>query len=1039
MTFTQTYRPPAGSGSGSLDGFLSASDYPVDATGATDSRAGLQAAVNAAIAAGSPVLVVAPGTYDLSGVVVVDGARNLRIVGHGAVITYPSDDVSVVAGGGAVSDNEARSAFLLTYCSNVRIEGFKFQGGTGMNTGTNIGVCVYERHCVSTVMRDCHSLDGGSIHQGDATSDTTGVGTSLAFASGTVTLTSSGFKSGHVGRHVTVSNTWSPMNSGVFEILTATPTTITFANLAGSAETSSFSWSIDDHDRGTVIENCTSRRAHNVVTVGNHARITRVLFEQPMTVDLVGTGTGFLKSGSNVSLFDPNATWTQVHVGRYVKVSGSTTPGNDGIFQITAVNAATAFVPGYITYVNASGATESTVRASTKWWIPGGERVGRGAGTGALSHSSGTMTLTASAPSFAASDVGKALHIKAATSFANFGVFQITAFVSSTQVQYSNGGVTEDFSGIWQIDAHDATNGGGTTHAIYMFAGREDIEVTGCTFLGIRRTCVKASGSSAPIKNIRVHHNYARECANFVDWGADDAQRHDDMVVEDNQLIDVATQRVGWSGQIAIGIIGSRGTVVRNNKLHYTRAAISVVDDFHTVAGNYAINAKRYVRGYSQPLEQLTIDGNEVSSDPWVNPSDLVSTAVSVTDAGLTTKWGTTGTFTASAGVVTFTSPGNVLLTSADVGREIRIFGAGDAGNNGAFVITEVTGASTCKYANGSGVNGTLGTGSFGVRDYRTHPAANFHTAKHCRVTNNKVKAVGEIGYRLDACVSLDFAGNTWSDQTVGAWFSNCPMPVIANNREGSKSTLGIYLDDGVAWPTVHDNYSSATTLAPATSYRAGISIIDAAGSICDYPLLGKSGRVRPSGGKAEMVHAYGGLLVDGDIIYVTGTAYTYKASGPSGNQFNSFAGLVALINAQAGLDCADYGTGLSGGDVSTQHMRTRQNAISADADDTNWVLVDALNPTAMPFLSNYVAGNTALVGSRGSGSTGPIADKTVVWTPCSHSSSTVNLIPANTDARSLIATGSFCELRSSMNNGCCAVLQHNETLGSEEMRWTIV
>lgn len=1038
VSFTPTYRPPVGGGAANVDGitFASADTYAVDPTGVSDSRVGLQAAADAAIAAGSNELVIPPGTYDLSKYVSFINARNLRVRSPGATITYPSDDAALGADGTAQSTSDARSAFIARYCTNVTFEGITFVGGSNADTGVNVGCGVYSSHSVGTTLRDCGQRLGGSIFAQDAQSPTASTGDSLAVSGGIVTLTNVNFEPGHKDRYITISNATNPANNGRFLITSATASTVTFANAYAITETSSFSWQIDDSDRGALLDHCWSEGARNIVAIGSHSRIVNCRFEQPMTHDLAGTPTAFLKSGSTVTMFDHNAKWTNDHVGRYVKVSNATTPGNNGIFRITAVTYASSYLPGSITYTNASGATESAVFATTRWWIPGGEKVGLGA---SISVSSGTSTLTSSAPAFTPSDVGKALHLNGVTTHANFGVYQITGYVSSTQVTYVNAGASsEAFTGIWQIDGHDALNGAGSTHAIYVFAGREDVSVTGCTFLGIRRTCIKASGSALPIRNVRISNNFARECGNFVALGADDAQLHEDFVVESNQLMDVATGRSGWTGQLAFEILGSRGLVIRNNKIHYSRPAISSLDDFQTIGGNYAILAKRYVRGYSQPLEQLEIDGNEITSDPWVSPSSLVTIAISVIDAGITTKWGTGGTFTISGTTVTFSTPGNALLTKADVGREIRIFGAGDAGNNGSFVITAVTSATSCTYINASGANGTLGTGTFGVRDFRTHPTTNLHTAGFCRITRNKVHAVGETSYRMDGCVSLDFTGNTWSGQSVGAHFSNCPMPLIAHNREGSKTTYGIYLDDGVAFPTVYGNVSSPTAVSTITSSRAGLNIIDTAGSICDYPLLGVSGRARPTDGKPEIVHAYGGFLVDGDIIFVTGVQYTYKASGPTGNQFNSFAGLMALIDAQSFHDCADYGTGLSGGDVATQHFRTRANAAGAVADNGYYVLVDALNPTALPILANWVAGNTALTGSRGGASTGPIADKTVVWSPTLHSSSTTMLVPANTPARTLLATGSYAENRDTTNTGCCAVLQHNETVGTEEFRWVI-
>jgi len=67
-----------------------------------------------------------------------------------------------------------------------------------------------------------------------------------------------------------------------------------------------------------------------------------------------GTGDSFAFAAGVVTLTDAGATFTQLDVGRFITVAGSTTPANDGTFLITD------YVDGNnIKYTNALGATEA--------------------------------------------------------------------------------------------------------------------------------------------------------------------------------------------------------------------------------------------------------------------------------------------------------------------------------------------------------------------------------------------------------------------------------------------------------------------------------------------------------------------------------------------------------------------------------------------------------------------------------------------------------------------------------------------------------
>ena len=1027
---------------------------PITSTG-TDDRAAFIAAIAAATLTNAKTVVLPPGNYRLSKYVNINGARDLRIVGSaGSTIYYNSDDQAVVTDGTAASSNEARSAFLLTYCTNVTFENITFVGGDFYVSQINLGCGVYARHTIGLNMIGCKQRYGHSLLAQDATANTTGTGDSLAVSSGLVTLTDASipFKSGHKGRFITISNTTNPANSGVFEILSVTSVSVTFRNAGAVAETSSFAWSIDDADRDTRVDRCRVELVRGNLTPSSYTTISKTSFAQPMTNDLAGIGDSFTDDGATTTLRDANATWDASVVGRYVKIARSISAANDGLYKITAATAATRYTPGTLTYDNTSGVTEATQRGTsgigtTTWWIPGGDKVGKGAGTAALAKTGTTMTLTGAANSFTSSDVGKVLNLSGCATPANASFFVITQYVSSSQIRYENSlGVAEDFSGVWQIDGHDSAAGDlgtyGSSHAIYVFGGgRHDILVDDCSFLGIRKTCVKVSASSEPAYNIMVRNCKARECGTFFVGGADDVQRHDNIVVENNQAVDCGNGRPGWQDQVAIDILGSSGAVVRGNHVHYTHNSISYLSDLGSISDRFAISAKRYARNYSQPVENLTIAGNTITSDPRTVVFDYVlDCAVFVRDVGCLGFSGTGGTLTKSGNTMTLSAPGALQLSRDAVGKRLLLAKCAVGGNNGSFVILSVPSARTCTFTNAGGTGGGSAVGNFRIRGNRPHPSANAHLASFCRIVDNSIYAAGSYAFKLDNNVRAEMRGNTWGGTRGVNLIGGNSLPRMVENTDlGHSSNLPVYsFGAGTAWPIFYNNSSGIAAVSASESIRAPSHIGDAAGTVSDYPLLGVSGRAKPSGAIEEIVVAFGGGFADGDAIYVyngsTLTGCVYTSGTPGAGEFNTFAELVSLIGAIANIDCADYGADFSD-TPSTQHLRIRRTATST-SDGTCYVLTDTCNPNSLVVLVNGVQSSSAVCFSRGAGSAGPTADKVVVWSPMCRYAGTALLSADNAAAQTLLVSGGFLPLKDSNDDGCNKVVKVGTTAGTEEFRW---
>ncbi len=466
------------SGSAGLGDEINVKDYgavgdwnPITQTG-TDDRAAIISALAAAIAAGKG-LVFPPGNYKISKVIPIVGARGLKIRASAFVsIYYPSDDLTLIPDAAIYpfSYGVVRSGLFIKNSRDVSIDNITFVGGSTQElSNAHVGVGIYATRTVGFRGLDCRGLNGATLFAQENARNTTqtiSTFTSIAVSAGVVTFTDTDslFHPGMVGAQITVNNATNPVNNGVFDILTyISADAITYANTSAVAETigtSSALWSVNDGDNDTKLTNCRWDNCRSTSFTGNGGVFENCTFNRPITKDLTGIPDAFSISGTTVTLIDGSGTWTSSVTGGYIKIQGSTSPGNDGIFPITSAVAKSGSAPATLTYENASGVTELAPLTSSIWWIPGGERNGIGAGATAIANTNGIVTFTASAPIFRADDVNKTLCLTDATSQANNGNHVISRYVSSTVVEYINSiAVSETYAKIFTIDGYDSTKG----------------------------------------------------------------------------------------------------------------------------------------------------------------------------------------------------------------------------------------------------------------------------------------------------------------------------------------------------------------------------------------------------------------------------------------------------------------------------------------------------------------------------------------------------------------------------------------------------
>lgn len=1026
-------------------------DYGATGDGVTDDRVAFIAAVAAAIAAGSGAkLVLPPGTYRLSKYLDIAYARSLTIAGEGnATILYPSDDTTIPLDSIATTDAQARSGFFLRYCTNTIITGITFKGGTAQEISTvNVGNGIYATSCVNTLISACNGRDGAALYVQDAAGDSTGIGDSLAVALGIVTLTDAAglFNPGMVGRPITIAGATDARNNTQSTVLSyLSPTQITYAAPGAVAEVSAFSWTVNNHDQITRLVDCSSYGCRASSRTGQDGVYQNCTFEQPMNNDATGQGDAFTKVGTTMTLTDASAPFKPYHDKKYIRILGATSAANNVLAQLTYISAT------QVSFTNAAGVAELY---TGRWWIQGGDKTGIGT---SLTFAAGEVTLVASAPVFTADDVNKSIRITWATSDGNNGHFRIKQVVSSTTVKFNNAsGVTEAYAQGWGLDAYDNVLDAGTygsTHAIYIFAGRSNVLVDGCTFRGIRTVALKVSGSNAPIRGVTMRNCYLYECGSVFIGGADDAMEHSGLSVDGNTIIDCATGRPGWSENIAIQCLGARNVAFRNNQFHYTHNAITSVDDsVGSLAGVFAIQADRYIIGRSQPMEDVSILGNKLTADPnATTPAAVLAAAFNIQSVGIREIHGSDATVSAKVGNICTLTSASGLFSQQLVGCDLTlVFSAGGNDVGPVKILSVAPGGFSLTYTNAGGTAG-FSAGTFRI----TAPGGK--KAGACTIAQNTVLYVAATGLLSARCVTPTITDNEFAGCEVLAQFEGDTTPRFTNNRQVGRNsdTAGIRLNnrdganDGfcVSWPVIGGNLTTNDAIGGARPWGVGIGV--SSGTYVDFPLLGMRGRSLPTGGKEQVVVAYGSGLVDGDTLTVDdGTnpavTYTYKAAGPGALQFNSVASLIALIAAQPNITCVDYGSAFkdsagAAAPVTTYHLLISAAAATANTDGTLKVQASTLLQTALVVLPNTTSPNR-ICGGRGSGSAGPTADKTVIWSPLCSFEGTENIVADDSTAQTLLATSGFRSIRQAtgIDGGSNTLISTGTTAGTNQFRWSI-
>jgi hypothetical protein len=153
-----------------------------------------------------------------------------------------------------------------------------------------------------------------------------GVGDSFTFSTPDVTLTdaTAAFTAGDVGQYVQITGATSPANNGYFPVTAQGGTTLTFTNPLGVAEAFTGTWKLIKSDG----------------------------FKWGVTG--VGTTPGIsLVGGTTYRMTASAGAFVAGDVGKTLRITGATSPGNNGDFVVTAQTATT------LDYTNAAGVAEA--------------------------------------------------------------------------------------------------------------------------------------------------------------------------------------------------------------------------------------------------------------------------------------------------------------------------------------------------------------------------------------------------------------------------------------------------------------------------------------------------------------------------------------------------------------------------------------------------------------------------------------------------------------------------------------------------------
>lgn len=307
--------------------------------------------------------------------------------------------------------------------------------------------------------------------------------------------------------------------------------------------------------------------------------------------------------------------------------------------------------------------------------------------------------------------------------------------------------------------------------------------------------------------------------------------------------------------------------------------------------------------------------------------------------------------------------------------------------------------------------------------------AAASNLASSVRVTGNTVAWAAATAFASTRCIAPRFSQNTVIGCGQFILLTEDRMPLVEDNDVINQQSNNAQIRHShVTFPRYRDNRGAGTVGGFAGKVQIGSNANGSSG--VRFPLLGFSGYATPANGTREVVMGYGGDWIANDTVDLNGTTLTYVTGTPTGNQFNSFATLVTLINGTGTFDCVEYdptGEGLA----SSRHLK-----ITRPTDF--YVKTTCKRKTAGVILVNY-----AVLQDR-CNSRGDTAGDVIIWSPCYSHDSPPSLLADNASgtgaATAAKVAGGFYRVRveSGDEQASCTLRFVAALAGTELVAWEV-
>lgn len=160
----------------------------------------------------------------------------------------------------------------------------------------------------------------------------------------------------------------------------------------------------------------------------------------------------------------------------------------------------------------------------------------------------------------------------------------------------------------------DRIGDNGSSHGIYLYAGRGECTITGNIFRNVRVYGVKLSGSSDPVAGVIVSNNQFIDCGGGVVFGADDNQVHANFIVSNNLFLNCGSHRHGWRTGSGVRVFGCNSCAVSGNSFRYTKEFGYIPE-----SGGSAVNISARYQGTGDPTRNVVISGNQVDVSDGVD------------------------------------------------------------------------------------------------------------------------------------------------------------------------------------------------------------------------------------------------------------------------------------------------------------------------------------------------------------------------------------------------------------------------------------